>query len=130
MLALVKTAAGPGLSLESVPEPVPGINDVLIRVRKTGICGTDLHIEAWDAVGREDDHAAARSSGHEFVGEVVEVGSQRLRLPPGRRRQRRGPRDLRAVPPLPRRAPPPVRPHRRAWAWTATARSPSTSCCR
>ena len=48
MLALVKATAGPGLELRDVPEPVPGINDVKIRVRKTGICGTDLHIAAWD----------------------------------------------------------------------------------
>ena len=48
MLALVKTAAGPGLSLETVPDPEFGINDVVVRVRKTGICGTDLHIESWD----------------------------------------------------------------------------------
>src|SRR5512144_752371 len=74
MLALVKTAPGPGLSLETVPDPQIGINDVLIRVRKTGICGTDLHIESWDPW-------AARTIrpplvvGHEFVGEVVEVGS-------------------------------------------------------
>jgi threonine 3-dehydrogenase len=74
MLALVKTGPGPGLSLEDVPEPAPGINDVKIRVRKTGICGTDLHIASWDAW-------AARTLrpplviGHEFVGEVVEVGS-------------------------------------------------------
>jgi len=74
MLALVKTAPGPGLSLEIVPDPVPGINDVLIRVRRTGICGTDLHIESWDPW-------AARSieppliAGHEFVGEIVELGS-------------------------------------------------------
>ena len=44
MLALVKPQAGPGLVLQDVPEPVIGINDVLIRVHKTGICGTDLHI--------------------------------------------------------------------------------------
>jgi threonine 3-dehydrogenase len=74
MLALVKTAPGPGLRLETVPEPVIGINDVLIRVSRTGICGTDLHIESWDPW-------AARTIvpplviGHEFVGEIVEVGS-------------------------------------------------------
>jgi threonine 3-dehydrogenase len=74
MLALVKAEAGPGLRLETVPDPEIGINDVLIRVRKTGICGTDLHIESWDAW-------AARTIkpplviGHEFVGEIVEVGS-------------------------------------------------------
>ena len=74
MLALVKTSAGPGLSLETVPEPEMGIDDVRIRVRKTGICGTDLHIESWDPW-------AARTIkpplivGHEFVGEVAEIGS-------------------------------------------------------
>ena len=76
MRALVKTAAGPGLELTDVPEPAMGINDVLIRVHRTGICGTDLHIDAWDAW-------AARTIrpplvvGHEFVGEVVEVGCER-----------------------------------------------------
>ncbi len=82
MLALVKTAPGPGLSLETVPEPVIGINDVLIRVHRTGICGTDLHIESWDAW-------AARTiqppliAGHEFVGEIVEVGSNVFDFTPG-----------------------------------------------
>jgi threonine 3-dehydrogenase len=74
MLALVKRSAEPGLELSEVPRPQIGINDVLIRVHKTGICGTDLHIAAWDPW-------AARTIkpplvvGHEFVGEVVEVGS-------------------------------------------------------
>ena len=82
MLALVKTAPGPGLSLEHVPDPVPGINDVLVRVRKTGICGTDLHIESWDPW-------AARTikppliTGHEFVGEIVETGSNVMDFRPG-----------------------------------------------
>jgi len=48
MLALVKTQAGPGLELGDVETPRIGINDVLIRVKKTGICGTDLHIAGWD----------------------------------------------------------------------------------
>ena len=48
MHALVKAEAGEGLRLEDVPEPGYGINDVLIRVRKTGICGTDIHIYEWD----------------------------------------------------------------------------------
>jgi threonine 3-dehydrogenase len=74
MLALVKKVAGPGLGLHDVPRPHVGINDVLVKVHKTGICGTDLHIDAWDAW-------AARTVqpplvvGHEFVGTVVEVGS-------------------------------------------------------
>jgi threonine 3-dehydrogenase len=82
MLALVKTAAGPGLELAQVPRPEIGINDVLIRVRKTGICGTDLHIESWDPW-------AARTIkpplvvGHEFVGHVVEIGSNVQDLAPG-----------------------------------------------
>jgi threonine 3-dehydrogenase len=74
MLALVKTSAGPGLSLETVPEPAIGINDVLIRVRKTGICGTDLHIESWDPWAARTIHPPL-VVGHEFVGEIVEVGS-------------------------------------------------------
>jgi threonine 3-dehydrogenase len=74
MLALVKTAPGPGLSLQEVPDPVPGINDVKIRVRKTGICGTDLHIASWDAWAQRTIRPPL-VVGHEFVGEVVEVGS-------------------------------------------------------
>ncbi len=82
MLALVKAAPGPGLELREVPRPQMGINDVLIRVHKTGICGTDLHIESWDAW-------AARTIvpplvvGHEFVGDVVEVGSNVNDFRPG-----------------------------------------------
>ena len=82
MLALVKTNAGPGLELREVPEPEMGINDVRIRVHKTGICGTDLHIESWDAW-------AARTIkpplivGHEFVGEITEVGSNVSDFHPG-----------------------------------------------
>jgi threonine 3-dehydrogenase len=74
MRALVKAEAAEGLRLEEVPEPEIGINDVLIRVHKTGICGTDLHIYDWD------DWAAKTIPvpmvvGHEFVGEVVAFGS-------------------------------------------------------
>src|SRR6476660_4656410 len=74
MLALVKTAPGPGLSLENVPEPPMGINDVRIGVRRTGICGTDLHIESWDAWAAKTIHAPL-VVGHAFVGEVLEIGS-------------------------------------------------------
>jgi threonine 3-dehydrogenase len=82
MRALVKTVAGPGLELTDVPEPAMGIDDVRIRVRTTGICGTDLHIESWDPW-------AARTIkpplvvGHEFVGEVLEIGSNVHDLQPG-----------------------------------------------
>jgi threonine 3-dehydrogenase len=74
MRALVKAQAAEGLWLEDVPEPEIGINDVLIRVRKTGICGTDLHIYDWDDWARETI-PVPMVVGHEFVGEVVEFGS-------------------------------------------------------
>jgi threonine 3-dehydrogenase len=74
MLALTKAKAGEGLWLEDVPEPEIGINDVLIRVRKTGICGTDLHIYDWDEWARETI-PVPMVVGHEFVGDVVGFGS-------------------------------------------------------
>ena len=74
MQALVKTAAAPGLELHDVPIPPIGINDVLIQVHKTGICGTDLHIEAWDPWAAKTIRPPL-IVGHEFVGEVVDVGS-------------------------------------------------------
>ena len=82
MRALVKARAEPGLWLEDVPEPEIGINDVLIRVRKTGICGTDLHIHAWDAWARKTIPVPL-VIGHEFVGEIVEVGANVSDFHPG-----------------------------------------------
>ena len=82
MLALVKTAAGPGLELTDVPEPAMGIDDVRIRVRTTGICGTDLHIESWDAWAAKTI-VPPLVVGHEFVGEIVEVGSNVADFHPG-----------------------------------------------
>jgi threonine 3-dehydrogenase len=74
MKALVKAESKPGLWLKDVPAPVAGINDVLIRVHKTGICGTDLHIYKWDAWAQKTI-PVPMVVGHEFVGEVMEVGS-------------------------------------------------------
>jgi threonine 3-dehydrogenase len=82
MLALVKTAPGPGLELREVPIPEIGINDVLIHVRRTGICGTDLHIDAWDAWAAKTI-VPPLVVGHEFVGEVVEIGSNVSDIAPG-----------------------------------------------
>src|SRR5258705_11935658 len=82
MLALVKAAAGPGLQLLDVPVPAIGINDVLIRVHKTGICGTDLHIDSWDGWAAKTIHPPL-IVGHEFVGEIVEVGSNVSDFHPG-----------------------------------------------
>jgi threonine 3-dehydrogenase len=80
--ALVKAKAEEGLWLEDVPEPEIGINDVLIRVRKTGICGTDLHIYGWDAWAQETI-PVPMVVGHEFVGELVAVGSNVSDFAPG-----------------------------------------------
>jgi threonine 3-dehydrogenase len=74
MRALVKAEAAEGLRLEEVPEPEVGINDVLIRVRKTGICGTDLHIYEWDEWAAKTI-PVPMVIGHEFAGEVVGFGS-------------------------------------------------------
>jgi threonine 3-dehydrogenase len=74
MKALVKSRAERGLWLEDIPEPVIGVNDVLIRVRYTGICGTDVHIYEWDEWAQKTI-PVPMAIGHEFVGEIVEVGS-------------------------------------------------------
>ncbi|GAA2112518.1 L-threonine 3-dehydrogenase [Microlunatus panaciterrae] len=74
MKALVKTAAQPGLELIDVPEPAVGPGDVLVGVKATGICGTDLHIESWDHWAQKVIRVPL-TVGHEFSGEVVEVGS-------------------------------------------------------
>jgi len=82
MLALVKTGPGPGLELRQVPCPAIGINDVLVRVHKTGICGTDLHIESWDPWAASTIRTPL-VVGHEFVGEIVAVGSNVADFRPG-----------------------------------------------
>jgi threonine 3-dehydrogenase len=74
MKALVKRKAEPGLWLEEVPEPKIGLNDVLIRIERTGICGTDVHIYKWDAWAQKTI-PVPMVVGHEFVGEIVETGS-------------------------------------------------------
>jgi threonine 3-dehydrogenase len=74
MKALVKARAEQGLWLDDIAEPQVGINDVLIRVLRTGICGTDVHIYDWDAWA-QSKIKVPMAIGHEFVGEIVEVGS-------------------------------------------------------
>src|SRR6187397_3104971 len=74
MKAIVKSKAEPGLWIEDRPEPEMGINDVMIRTKKTGICGTDLHIYNWDAWAQKTI-PVPMVVGHEFVGEVISVGS-------------------------------------------------------
>lgn len=82
MKALVKSKSEPGLWLEDVPEPKIGINDVLIKIHRTGICGTDLHIYNWDAWAQKTI-PVPMAVGHEFVGEIVEVGSNVTDFFPG-----------------------------------------------
>jgi threonine 3-dehydrogenase len=74
MKALVKAHAEPGLWLQDVPEPSIGINDVLVRVLRTGICGTDTHIYDWNAWASKTI-PVPMTIGHEFVGEIVAVGA-------------------------------------------------------
>ncbi len=73
MKALVKAKAEPGLWMEHVPVPEIGPDDVLIRVRKTGICGTDIHIWNWDEWAQRTVPVPL-VTGHEFAGEIVEIG--------------------------------------------------------
>ena len=78
----MKAWNAPGLSLEDIPEPSIGINDVLIRVTYTGICGTDLHIYEWDDWARSTV-PVPMAIGHEFVGEIVAAGSNVSDFHPG-----------------------------------------------
>ena len=82
MKALIKAKAEPGLWLEEVPVPEIGINDVLIRIRKTSICGTDVHIYAWDAWAQKTI-PVPMTVGHEFAGRVEAVGSNVHDFKPG-----------------------------------------------
>ncbi len=82
MKALVKRERHRGLWLEDVPMPTFGINDVLIRVDRTGICGTDVHIYSWDSWAQKTI-PVPMVVGHEFVGEVVEVGANVVDFHPG-----------------------------------------------
>ena len=82
MKALVKAESKPGLWLRDVPEPACGINDVLIRIDRTGICGTDVHIYNWDAWAQRTI-PVPMVIGHEFVGHVVAVGSNVNDFHPG-----------------------------------------------
>src|SRR3978361_1619614 len=74
MKALVKSRPEPGLWLEDVPVPEIGINDVLVRVKKASICGTDVHILKWDDWAKRTI-PVPMVIGHEFMGEIVNVGS-------------------------------------------------------
>ena len=82
MHALVKNKPEPGLWLEQVPIPTIGINDVLIKIEKTAICGTDVHIYKWNEWARQTI-PVPMVTGHEFVGRVAAVGSNVHDFAPG-----------------------------------------------
>lgn len=73
MKSLVKAKAEPGIWMQDVPVPKCGVNDVLIKIKKTAICGTDIHIYLWDDWAKKTI-PVPMTVGHEYVGEIVEVG--------------------------------------------------------
>mgnify|MGYP003623889370 CR=1 FL=1 len=73
MYTLVKDTAGPGLVLSRKPVPTPGPGEVPIKIRKTAICGTDLHIYHWDAWSQKNIKPPP-TVGHEYVGEIAALG--------------------------------------------------------
>src|SRR5690349_20092478 len=82
MRAIAKLTPGPGLSLTEVPVPEIGINDVLIKIKMTSICGTDVHSYNWDAWAARTI-PAPMVIGHEFVGVIDQVGSNVRNFHPG-----------------------------------------------
>ena len=110
MKALVKARAEPGIWMQDIPEPTVGHNDVLIKVHRSAICGTDMHIYNWDAWAQKTI-PVPMAVGHEYSGEIVEIGSEVRGVQARRSGFRRGPHHLRPLPQLPRRAPAPVPQH-------------------
>jgi threonine 3-dehydrogenase len=84
MKALVKSRREPGIWLENIPEPKAGPNDVLIRIRRSAICGTDIHIYNWDSWAQRTIPVPL-AVGHEYSGVIVEVGSEVRGFKPGDR---------------------------------------------
>ena len=74
MKALVKKYAKEGLWLEDMPEPEMGNNDVLVKIKKTAICGTDIHIYNWDEWAQKTI-PVPMITGHEYAGEIIDLGS-------------------------------------------------------
>ncbi len=84
MKSLVKAKAEPGIWMQDVPVPTFGVNDVLIKVIKTAICGTDIHIYSWDEWAQATI-PVPMTVGHEFYGEIVKVGQEVQGMQPGQR---------------------------------------------
>ena len=79
MKALVKSQRTPGIWMEQVERPTVGPNDVLIRMRKTAICGTDIHIYNWDSWAQRTIPVPMQV-GHEYCGEIVELGLRKCEI--------------------------------------------------
>ena len=75
MKTLIKAKAEPGIWMEDAPLPAVGHNDVLVKIKKTAICGTDIHIYNWDEWAQATI-PVPMIVGHEFVGEIAEVGME------------------------------------------------------
>ena len=84
MKSLVKAKREPGIWMQDVPVPEYGVNDVLIKIKKTAICGTDIHIYNWDAWAQATI-PVPMTVGHEFYGEIVDIGSEVKGIPVGSR---------------------------------------------
>ena len=84
MRALVKAQAAVGIELQDIPKQTVGPNDVMIRVKRTAICGTDMHIYNWDAWAQKTI-PVPMAVGHEYSGEIVEIGSEVQGFKPGDR---------------------------------------------
>ena len=113
MKALVKSRPEPGLWLEEVPVPEIGINDVLVRVKKASICGTDIHILKWDEWAQRTI-PVPMVIGHEFMGEIVAVGSNVVDFFPGQLVSGEGHVVCGRCRNCLRRTPPSLRPHERS----------------
>ncbi|MBV1901647.1 MAG: alcohol dehydrogenase catalytic domain-containing protein, partial [Kordiimonadaceae bacterium] len=84
MKALVKSKAEEGIWMEDVPTPDVGPNDVLVKINKTAICGTDIHIYNWDEWAAKTIPVPMHV-GHEFAGVIVEIGTEVKGLTTGQR---------------------------------------------
>ncbi len=112
MKALSKLKAEEGIWMTDVPEPEVGHNDLLIKIRKTAICGTDVHIYNWDQWSQKTI-PVPMVVGHEYVGEVVGIGSEVKGFNIGDRVSGEGHITCWSLPQLSRWAYPPVPQHRR-----------------
>ena len=99
MDAIVKPTAGPGLELRQVPVPVPGPGEVLIKIHKTAICGSDVHIYKWNQWAQQHVKPP-QVIGHEYVGEVAELGAGVTGFTVGQRVSGEGSYHLRPLPQL------------------------------